>query len=376
MNKHFKSTVTPVLVILLSLGAVLSASAGERTGMFMAGSIEAGTATAFTADGTINNAYFGIVAGDDSAAVSRQNAAAFSNAIAQAAAAGLSEVKVEPDHYYVDTAHGYYGNVINSRNSIDLVSGMHLSLAGAVFEQIATGEQGYAIFAVKGCDDVSITGGTLIGDKSSHDYSAVNSTWGNSHEWGLGISVQGSSNVRAAGLHISGMIGDGIHVGGSGRLTSGGQVSRNVKIDDCTITDCRRQSISIVGAESVEIGNCRFAENAGFDYLVSATGTANWPGYNIDLESSMDWSVNDIDIHHNQFGSSQSSDRDAILVHQRTSNIRIADNQIEGNIAFSFGENVQITDNLINGVIGFYKTADSDQVMIEGNEGQMEIWKQ
>lgn len=374
MKKYKKMIIAPVLIILLYLGVQLTAHADVNAAMFAADSTCSGLSTAFMPDGTINNIYFGIVADDNSLAVSRQNVIGFTNAIKKAGSIGLSDIKVEPNHYYVDTSHGYYGNVINTQGSIALVSGIHLSLAGAVFEQIVNGEQGYAIFTVKECEDVSITGGTLIGDKEYHDYSDVNSTWGNSHEWGFGISLQGSTNVRIVSLNISNMTGDGIHIGGSRRLSAGGKVSQNIEIDDCTIDGCRRQSISIVGADTVDISNCQFSNNSGFNCLISAEQSANWPGYNIDLESSMDWTVSNIDIHHNQFGSSESDDRDVILVHQRTSNIRITDNEIEGNITFSFGQNVLIANNVVNGIIGFYKTADPDQVVIEGNSGQMEIW--
>lgn len=374
MYKHIKMIITSALVILFYSGVILSVNADGSTAMFTSNFLESGSSTAFMTDGTINNAYFGIVANDDSPAASRQNVVGFTNAIAQAGSLGLSNIKVEANHYYVDTSHVHFGNIINSQNSIDLVSGVHLSLEGAAFEQIANGEQGYAIFTIKECDDVSVIGGTLIGDKDIHDYSAVNSTWGNSHEWGFGISVQGSTNIRIAGLNISNMTGDGVHIGGSRQLSAGGKISRNIQIDDCTIYECRRQSISIVGADTVNISNCRFSDNSGFDYLISAESSANWPGYNIDLEGSMDWPINNIDIHHNQFGFPESDDRDAILVHQRTNNIQITDNQIEGNIVFSFGQNVLIANNLVNGIIGFYKTADPDQVVIEGNWGQMEIW--
>lgn len=375
MNIYKKITTIFVSVILLFSSLSLSITADENNiPAYWDNALSSATeefitpafSDAFLPDGTIVNSYFGIIAGDTSPMVAKQNVTGFTNAIAQASTLGLSNIKVESNTYYVDTSHTYFGNVVNSQNSIFLASEMNLNLNGATFRQIANDKQGYAIFAIRECDNVSIFGGTLIGDRDIHDYSPSSNIWGNSHEWGFGVSVQGSTNVTINGLNISSMTGDGVHVGGSKRLSMGGQLSQNIQIDNCSIYNCRRQGISVVGADTMEISNCRFADIDGIA-----------PGYFIDLESSMDWSIRNIYIHNNQFGVASSTekevDNDAILIHQGTSDVSITDNQIEGNILFCYGQNVKITDNLINGIIGFDTMADSKQAVIKGNWGQLVI---
>lgn len=65
-------------------------------------------------------------------------------------------------------------------------------------------------------ENSKIIGGTLIGDKDTHDYSKVQYSWtSGSHEWGMGINIVGAENVLIENVKIREFTGDGIYIGGS-----------------------------------------------------------------------------------------------------------------------------------------------------------------
>lgn len=332
-----------------------SAAETERAG---SGASES-TLSAFLSDGTIRNTDFGIVKNDSGASAARQNVAAFQKAFDQAAAQGIKEIKVEPGHYYVDTSHTFAGHSSAADNSIFIPSDMTVCLNGATFQQISNAQPGYAIFAVKNAGNVKLYGGELLGDKKSHEYTA-----GSSHEWGFGIAVMGSRNVIIEQVKISQMTGDGIYVGGvDAYLASGGKISENIAITNCEIFDCRRQGISVIGADQVDIGYCS---------IYDIDGTA--PGYFIDLENELDWPIQNVVIHHNRFGKQGSPDREAVLVHRGSKNIILEGNTVEGNISLMYTDKVRISDNIINGTVGIAETADTDQVEFQMNTGKITYW--
>lgn len=114
----------------------------------------------------------------------------------------------------------------------------------------------YYIVDVEG-RNVSIKGdGCIIGDKHTHK--------GKQGEWGMGINIMKSENVKISGLTIKDCWGDCIYVGGN---------SRNVGIENCLLDHGRRQGISITSANNVHIRKCS---------ITNVGGTA--PEYAIDVE--------------------------------------------------------------------------------------------
>ena len=88
-------------------------------------------------------------------------------------------------------------------------------------------------------------------------------------EWRMGISLNGSTNIRIEGLRIESSGGDGIYIGTTGQQ----QYCKDVTIRDVVCWDNHRQGISVIGAENLLIENSTFA---------NTWGTA--PGAGIDLE--------------------------------------------------------------------------------------------
>lgn len=177
---------------------------------------------------------------------------AFVDACTAIASAGKGKLYV-PDGVYLLDCDSY-------ANAISLPSNCHLEMAvGAVIQLAAldAGDNNHAVFRINGADNVHVSGGTIIGQR----------TGPSSGENGFAFYVTGgSSNVLIENVNIRDMWGDGIYVGGS-------TVNTGIKIKNCTIDNCRRNGITITYADDALIeGNT----------ITDTNGTA--PQRGIDLE--------------------------------------------------------------------------------------------
>lgn len=149
----------------------------------------------------------------------------------------------------------------------------------------------YYIVELKG-DNIQLHGkGEIIGDKQTHT--------GSKGEWGMGVVLRNSKNIHIYDLTIRDCWGDCIYIGTS---------SENIKIDNCTLINGRRQGISITSANGVYISNCNISE---------VKGTA--PQYGIDIEPNRGETVDNVIIENvkvfNCFG--------GILTYGKAENARI-----------------------------------------------------
>lgn len=98
-------------------------------------------------------------------------------------------------------------------------------------------------------DNITIRGkGSIIGDRLNHR--------GEKGEWGMGINIEESNNIRIQGITIKDCWGDCIYVGGN---------SKNIIIRKANICKGRRQGISITSADGVTITNCSITDVIGTD---------------------------------------------------------------------------------------------------------------
>lgn len=140
--------------------------------------------------------------------------------------------------------------------------------------------------------DITIKGGTLIGDRETHNYNPSPNPRP-THEFGFGIYVDWNTkgNITIDGVNISEMTGDGI-------ITA----SNNITIKNCTVSKCRRNNIAIVHGENIKIHDNNIFE-AGIN-MEKSNGTA--PRAGIDLEpyrevgGGSDW-VNNVFVYQNRF---------------------------------------------------------------------------
>lgn len=127
----------------------------------------------------------------------------------------------------------------------------------------------YNIIRIEGTNVYISGSGGIKGDRSSH--------LGKKGEWGMGIGVYKSNNAQIRGLSIQDCWGDCIYIAGH---------SKKVKIDNCNLSNSRRQGISITSASNVKICNCKISDINGTE-----------PQYGIDIEPNMGDTVSHVSIH-------------------------------------------------------------------------------
>ena len=164
-----------------------------------------------------------------------------------------------PDGTYLVYASGEVG-------ALRPYSHQHVKLSThAIVQAAPTDAIAYEVLQISYVDDVSVTGGTFIGDRASH--------LGTTGEWGHGVTVRSSTNVTLEGITSREFWGDGFYIGRHYMDPPG---SEHVTVRHVIADHNRRQGLSITDASDVLV------ENSTFEHQV---GTA--PQSGIDLEPSL-----------------------------------------------------------------------------------------
>ena len=129
----------------------------------------------------------------------------------------------------------------------------------------------YSLILIDNAENVNIVGGALVGDRVSHDYSKKGT-----HEFGCGIYLSGASSVDIRNTVIKDMIGDGITVSGINNNDKYAP-SKDVTITNCRIDRVRRNGISVVVGEHINISDntitrTGIVDEAGHDGTAPRTG--------------------------------------------------------------------------------------------------------
>ena len=205
------------------------------------------------------------------------------------------------------------------------------------------GETGYEILEINNSENINISNGKIVGDKNNHDYS-IDST----HEWGMGIKILGSTNINIENLEILEMTGDGIYI------STGNDNSESISIKNCVIKENRRQGISIISGEKINISDNEI-------YNIEGTN----PQSGIDLEANnKNQKIDQIDIFHNKIYNSAS--KSAFILHNQIYNVKIRDNILNGNIyIYETKEKTEILNNkLIDGKINAGSTNENSTKIV------------
>lgn len=127
----------------------------------------------------------------------------------------------------------------------------------------------FNIFNIEGKDNVVISGGTIIGDRSSHN--------GVTGEHGMGINIKSSSNITVKDVTIKNCWGDGVYVGATNNGSTGEPGCTNVNMFNVKSINNRRNNCSITDLDGGKIIACDFNE---------ANGTAPQSGLDIEPNNS------------------------------------------------------------------------------------------
>jgi hypothetical protein len=188
---------------------------------------------------------------------------AFQKAIDSMASLGGGIVRVRTGNYYIDadTAIRMKDNVV-----------LYMYDTTRQLTVRPTASTRYHAILTEFVNNVSIFGGKIVGDRDVHT--------GTTGEWGMGIAIYGSTNVKVNRTHISNCWGDGIVVGSS-KNAGVSIVSRDVIVKRVTSTNNRRQALTIGGVNGLEVDSCIFTYT---------NGTAPQDG--IDIEPDSDTAQN------------------------------------------------------------------------------------
>lgn len=296
-------------------------------------SISAGTTAPIDSTGILNNSYWGIVPNKSGAA--SQNAQNITKALAWAAAQGKTTVMLATATYYVNGVDN--AGPLPQTGGISVPSGITFNLNGSTLIQIANSSVSYSLLNITKQQNVTVTNGTLVGDRQTHDYSN-----GETNEYGFGIDVNGSTGVMLSNLSISQMTGDAIILSGADAdLAKGGSISKNITISGCQLFSCRRQGISVIGADTVAIRNNNIHDIKGTD-----------PESGIDLEGECDWPVTNVAITGNTI---LNANQAAVVFSTHSSNCTLSGNTLNNNVSVIVGSGHKILNNKISegGVLGF-----------------------
>lgn len=140
----------------------------------------------------------------------------------------------------------------------------------------------YRILSMFDISDVTIKGsGRIIGDRDKHAYIPESPDpeskrgFNTTHEYGHGIQIANSRNIDISGISISNCIGDGVCINGT-----------DISCRNLTITNCRRQGISVVGGERISILECDISHVWG----------SKKAGFGIDVEPGSGHNVSSVRI--------------------------------------------------------------------------------
>lgn len=138
-----------------------------------------------------------------------------------------------------------------------LRSAMTLKLsAGATLKAIPNAEKAYSILTISAVSDVTVVGGTLLGDRDEHQ--------GSTGEWGMGIMImEGAERITIDRVTSRKMWGDGFYVGSG----------KHIRFCSVVSDQNRRQGLSITHAHDLTVTDSVFSNTRGTD-----------PSAGIDLE--------------------------------------------------------------------------------------------
>jgi parallel beta-helix repeat protein len=152
---------------------------------------------------------------------------------------------------------------------VRLKSDMTLRMAEeAEFKAIPNNTGHYSILTAEAVTNVTIQGGRLVGDRSTHKgtasvpytdvFTAAPPVF-DQHEWGMGLSILGSSNVTVDGLTASECTGDGFYISDA----SGARINTDIKLCNVVADHNRRTGMSATQVSGMLVTDSVFSNTRG-----------------------------------------------------------------------------------------------------------------
>ena len=152
---------------------------------------------------------------------------------------------------YVQAAVTRYSNIVFPNfplliNDIGIKVGSDKTItfpAGSEIRLKPTTLGNYGIIKIVNASNVTLYSPVVVGDRFTH--------LGTSGEWGMGIGIYGSTNVKIYNAKVTDCWGDGIYLGqADGRINN-----KDIIIKDAYLRKNRRDGISIIGVDGLLLDN-------------------------------------------------------------------------------------------------------------------------
>lgn len=109
----------------------------------------------------------------------------------------------------------------------------------------------YQVLRIHDVKNVSVYNAVIVGDKYSH--------LGSKGEWGMGISIRGTQNIKIYNAKVSKCWGDGIYLG----VTDKDNKNINITLDNIISDDNRRNAMSVISAQNLYVNRMLVSNTSG-----------------------------------------------------------------------------------------------------------------
>ncbi|HHP8129708.1 TPA: right-handed parallel beta-helix repeat-containing protein [Acinetobacter baumannii] len=150
------------------------------------------------------------------------------------------KVVIPPGTYRIDATKGVK---LKSYTEIEMSQKTELQV-------IPNSAKSYHVFLLNNIKNASISGGKITGDKYTH--------LGKIGEWGMGIEIRDSQNIKISNMSIDKMWGDAIYIG-----TKGPNSSSNIQLTNISMDNNRRQGLSIISVDTLIAKNITSKNTSG-----------------------------------------------------------------------------------------------------------------
>jgi hypothetical protein len=199
---------------------------------------------------------------------------------------------------------GTYRVRAEKRKRLILKSNMTLKLSKkATLKMFPTDQKVYSVLYIPNAQDVTVRGGTLVGDRRNHK--------GRGGEWGFGIAIQkGSKRITVSHVRAREMWGDGFYV----------DDATDVAFCSVRAERNRRQGLSIIHGNRILVTRSVFRDTKG-----------TRPAAGIDLEPDRpDQTISNVRIERSKFINNEGGGIMIAGKKARISRVQIQNNEFDG----------------------------------------------
>jgi len=174
---------------------------------------------------------------------------------------------------YIQAAVNKYSNIVFPNfpilvndDGINIGSNKTLTFQdGAEIRLKGTSSASYNILNIVNASNITLYNPVIKGDRNSHI--------GTSGEFGIGIGIRGANDITIYSPKVTECWGDGIYIGQGSNYSN----SKNIVINDAYLRKNRRDGISIISVDGLQLNNL---------YAGYTDGTSPWCGINFEPNNS------------------------------------------------------------------------------------------